>query len=64
MLMLITKVGLGFRWLGGIDLKLSESLRFNIEPELGLTSLIPFNRNDYQQHFILTGVNFIIGYRF
>lgn len=56
--------GIGFSFVGGVDLKLSESIRFNIEPELGFTSLIPFNGDDYQQHFILTGVNFNFGYRF
>ena len=56
--------GIGFSLIGGIDLKLSGSLRFNIEPVLGFTSLIPFNGDDYQQHFILTGLNLNLGYRF
>jgi hypothetical protein len=56
--------GIGFSLVGGIDLKLSESLRFNIEPEFGFSSLIPFNGDDYQQHFILTGLNLNFGYRF
>lgn len=56
--------GIGFSLVGGVDLKMSESLQLNIEPELGFTSLIPFIRDDYQQHFLLTGVNFNLGYRF
>lgn len=56
--------GIGFSLVGGIDLKLSETVHFNIEPELGVTSLIPFNGDDYQQHIMLLGINFNIGHRF
>ncbi|MDY0076358.1 MAG: outer membrane beta-barrel protein [Bacteroidales bacterium] len=56
--------GVGFSLVGGIDLKVSKSIHFNIEPELGITSLIYFDRKKSQQHFLLTGINFNIGYRF
>ncbi|MBA7544034.1 hypothetical protein ES705_36380 [subsurface metagenome] len=56
--------GIGFSLIGGLDLKLSESIRFSVEPELGITSLIPFSGNNNQQHFFLTGVNLNVGYKF
>lgn len=56
--------GVGFSLVGGIDLKLTKSIHFNIEPELGITSLIYLDRNKAQEHFLLTGINFNIGYRF
>jgi|GEM_PF-1847136 len=56
--------GVGFSLVGGIDLKLSKSIYFSIEPELGITSLIYLDRKKTQEHFILTGINFNIGYRF
>ena len=54
--------GIGFSCAPGINLRLSESLRINIEPELGITSLIPFKGDTYQQHFLMTGVNVNLGY--
>jgi hypothetical protein len=58
------QTGIGFSLLGGIDLSIFNLIHFDIEPEFGITSLIPFNADDYQQHFLLTGINFNIGYRF
>ncbi len=52
--------GVGFSLVGGIDLKLTKSIHFNIEPELGITSLIYFERKKTQEHFLLTGINFLI----
>ena len=56
--------GIGYSLSAGINLNLSELIYFNIEPELGITSLIPFNSERYQQHFLISGVNFNIGIRF
>ena len=56
--------GIGYSLSAGINLNLSELIYFNIEPELGFTSLIPFNSDRYQQHFLISGVNFNIGLRF
>lgn len=58
------QTGIGFSFAGGVDFKISDLIYFNIEPEFGITSLIPFNTDDYQQHFLLTGINLNIGYRF
>ncbi|MCK5823551.1 MAG: outer membrane beta-barrel protein [Bacteroidales bacterium] len=56
--------GIGFSFVGGIDLKLTDKIRFNIEPEIGISSLIPFKGDDYQQHFLNKGINLSFGYRF
>jgi len=56
--------GIGYSLALGLDLKISELIYFNIEPELSFTSLIPFNSDKYQEHFLIYGINFNIGLRF
>lgn len=56
--------GLGYSLSSGINLRLTGQIYFNIEPELGITSLIPFNSVRDQQHFLITGISFSIGTRF
>lgn len=56
--------GIGFSLLSGINLKISEQIIINIEPEFGISSLIPFNSDKYQQHLIMAGVNINMGYKF
>jgi hypothetical protein len=56
--------GIGYSLSLGLNLKLTDLIYLNIEPELGYTTLIPFNSEKYQQHFLLSGVNFSIGFRF
>ncbi len=56
--------GIGYSASIGINLNLFELIYFNIEPEIGFTSLIPLNfERYYQQHFLISGVNFSIGIR-
>ena len=56
--------GVGFSFICGFALKITKSLLFIIEPELGVTRLNPFHRNKYPQHFLLTVITFNIGYLF
>ena len=56
--------GLGYSLSSGINLRLTEQIYFNIEPEFAITSLIPFNSVRDQQHFLISGVNFNVGLRF
>ena len=56
--------GIGFTLICGFALKITKSLLFIIEPEVGVTRLNPFHRNKNPQHFLLTGISFNIGYLF
>jgi len=55
--------GLAYSLACGINLNLNKQIYFNIEPEWNLLSIVPFNSNDYQQHFQTSGVNFGVGFR-
>ena len=48
----------------GIDLRVKEQIHLQIEPEVGFTSLPALYKKDFQQHFTLSGLNFILGFRF
>jgi len=56
--------GLAYSLSTGINLKLTKQFYFIIEPELAITSLVPFNSNKYQQHFLISGINFNLGIKF
>ena len=56
--------GIGFSFVGGVNLNISESVLFNIECSLASTSLIPFHLDDSHQHYFISGINLGFGYRF
>lgn len=56
--------GIGFSLVGGVNLISNDAFILNLEPQLGLTSLIPFERTTFQQHFLTTGIRLNMGYRF
>jgi len=56
--------GIGYSLSLGLNLKIADTIYINIEPELGYLTLIPFNSEKYKQHFLLSGINLGIGYRF
>jgi len=56
--------GIGYSLAIGLELKIMKNIYFNIEPELGFTSLIAFDSERYQQHFLITGINFGLGMKF
>jgi len=56
--------GIGYSLGVGLNLKIADTFILNIEPELGFSTLVPFNQVEYQEHFLLHGVNFSVGYRF
>lgn len=56
--------GIGYSLAIGLELEIMKNIYFNIEPELGFTSLIAFDSERYQQHFLITGINFGFGIKF
>jgi hypothetical protein len=55
--------GISYSLSCGIDLRVKEQIHLQIEPEVGFTSFPALYKKDYQQHYTLSGLNFILGFR-
>lgn len=56
--------GIAYALSVGLNLRIYKQIYLNLEPEIGYTKLVSFNPQENQQHFLLSTVNFGIGYRF